>query len=117
ENVVVLEHGKPLIFGKEKDKAVILDGFEPKVVNLKEENIDEKDLWIHDVYDENPIRAFILAHLQEHPGLPTPIGIFRSIERPTYDEEVTRQIEEVQKKKGKGDLERLLFSANTWEVK
>lgn len=117
ENVVFLEHGKPLIFGKDKDKAIILDEFTPKVVNLNDENVKEEDLWIHDVYDENPIRAFILAHMNDHPGLPTPVGIFRSIEKPTYDEEVTRQIKAVQDKKGKGDLERLLFTGNTWEVK
>ncbi len=117
DNVVVLEHGKPLIFGKNKDKAVVLDNFTPRVVDLNDEDVKEEDLWIHDIYDENPIRAFILAHLNDHPGLPTPIGIFRCVQKPSYDEEVERQIQEVQEKKGKGDLERLLFSGNTWEVK
>ncbi len=117
ENVVFLEHGKPLIFGKEKDKGVVLDNFTPRVVNLKEDNFKEDDLWIHDIYDENPIRSFILAHMNDHPGLPTPIGIFRSIEKPSLDEEIENQINTITEKKGEGSLEKLLFSGNTWEVK
>jgi 2-oxoglutarate ferredoxin oxidoreductase subunit beta len=74
-------------------------------------------LWIHDEFEKSPARAFILSHMEEMPGMPTPIGIFRQIHKETYDEGIERQIENIKLKKGEGDLEKILFSGNTWEVK
>jgi 2-oxoglutarate ferredoxin oxidoreductase subunit beta len=116
EHVLVLEHGKPMIFGKEHDKGIILDGSEPKVVNLNDGKYSVDDLLVHDETDESGILAFILAHMTDHPDLPTPIGIFRRIEKPTYGDGVYKQIEEVTAKKGKGTLEDLLNEGNIWEV-
>ena len=116
EHVVVLEHGKPLIFGKNHDKGIMLDGFKPVVVDLKDGKHSEDELWVHDELDEYPIRAFILAHMTDDPKMPTPIGIFRQILKPTYDEGVQNQVDHVTEMKGKGDLESLLYSGNTWEV-
>jgi 2-oxoglutarate ferredoxin oxidoreductase subunit beta len=117
DTVLHLEHGKPMIFGKEKDKGIMLEnGIKPVVVNLKEGKYSESDLWIHDEYDKNSTRSFILAHFVDHPDLPTPVGIFKDIEKKTYDAGVQEQIDNFIQKKGKGDLKRLLFSGNTWEV-
>ncbi len=116
DNVVVLEHGKPLVFGKNNDKAIKLDGFTPKIIDLNDPNNSINDAWVHDEFDPNPIRAFILAHLPDYEGFPTPIGVYRNIRKETYDEAVNRQIEQVTSKKGKGDLKSLIYNANTWEV-
>ena len=116
EHVVVLEHGKPLIFGKNHDKGIMLDGFKPVVVDLEDGKYNEDELWVHDELDEYPIRAFILAHMTDDPKMPTPIGIFRQILKPTYDEGVQNQVDHVTEMKGKGTLESLLYSGNTWEV-
>ncbi|HPN39063.1 MAG TPA: 2-oxoacid:ferredoxin oxidoreductase subunit beta [Melioribacteraceae bacterium] len=116
DNVVVLEHGKPMIFGKNNDKAIKIEGFTPKVIDLNDPNNSINDAWVHDEFDENPIRAFILAHLPDHEGMPTPIGVYRNVRKETYDEAVDRQIDTVTTKKGKGDLKSLLYNANTWEV-
>jgi 2-oxoglutarate ferredoxin oxidoreductase subunit beta len=116
DNVVVLEHQKPMVFGKNKDKGIKLDGFTPVVVDLNDGKHSVNDLLVHDEFDKNMIRAFILAHMNERPGFPVPVGVFRQELIPSYDEAVYEQIKTVKAKKGEGDLEKLLFSGNTWNV-
>ncbi|MCZ7603820.1 MAG: 2-oxoacid:ferredoxin oxidoreductase subunit beta [Melioribacteraceae bacterium] len=116
DHLLYLEHGKPMIFGKEKNKGIKLDGFKPVVVDLNDGKHSVDDLVVHDEFDTNAGRSFLLAHMTDNPELPTPIGIFRQINKPTYDEGVTEQINKITEKKGKGDLEKVLFSGNTWEV-
>ncbi len=116
DHVLVMEHGKPLVFGKNGEKGIKLDGMTPVVVDLTTGEFSKDDLWIHDEFEISPARAIILAHMEEMPGMPTPIGVFRQILKETYDEGVERQIEYVKSKKGEGDLQKILFSGNTWEV-
>jgi len=54
--------------------------------------------------------------MADDPDYPSPLGVFRQISKPTYDEGVEAQIENVTKLKGKGDIEKVLFNGNTWEV-
>ncbi|MFH0735991.1 MAG: 2-oxoacid:ferredoxin oxidoreductase subunit beta [bacterium] len=117
DNVLVLEHNKPMVFGKNKEKAIKLDGFTPVIIDLNDGHNSINDALVHDEFDQNPTRAFILAHLNDHAGLPTPIGIYRQIIKPTYNEALTSQIEMVTNKKGKGDLKKLLYGTSTWKVK
>jgi 2-oxoglutarate/2-oxoacid ferredoxin oxidoreductase subunit beta len=117
DSVVVLEQGKPLVFGKEKNRGIILDGFKPKVVTIGEDGYSLNDLWVHDEFDEDPVRAMILARFNELPGFPAPIGILRQENKSTYDEDFHIQINNIKKNKGDGDLKKLLFSGNLWEVK
>jgi 2-oxoglutarate/2-oxoacid ferredoxin oxidoreductase subunit beta len=114
ENVVYLEHGKPLIFGKERDKGVHLDGFRPTVVSLKDGKHSVNDLIVHNENDST--LAFILANMTYNASLPRPVGIFLSIERPTYESQMTLQIKNAIEKKGKGDLDKLLGSGDTWTI-
>lgn len=116
DHVLVLEHGKPMIFGKNKDKGIKLDGLHPVVVDLNDPKNSIDDVIVHNEKDDGDVRAFILSHLTDDPELPTPIGVFRELVKPTYDEAMIDQIESVKKQKGKGDLNKLLFSGNTWEV-
>jgi len=117
ETVVYLEHDKPLLFGENNSKGIKLDGFKPVIVDLTDGKHSIEDVWVHDEFDANPIRSFILAHLKKKKKMPTPIGVFKEIAKPTYDEGVETQINNVIKAKGKGDLKSLLYSGNTWEVK
>ena len=105
-----------MIFGKNKDKGIKMDGLHPIVIDLNDPQYSLDDVLVHNETDDGQIRAFILAHLTDNPALPTPIGVFRQLIKPTYDEAMTEQIEQVSEKKGKGSLEKLLFTANTWEV-
>ncbi len=114
ENVLYLEHGKPLVFGKEKDKGIRLDGFTPTVVSLKDGKYSVNDLIVHNENDST--LAFILANMTYNHALPRPVGIFLSIERPTYESQMTHQIQVAIEKRGKGDLEKLLGSGDTWTI-
>ncbi len=115
DNTVWLEHGKPLIFGKDKDKGIKLDGFVPKVVSLADGKHSIDDLLVHNEKDST--LAFILANMSYNPELPRPMGIFQSLERPSYDARVDAQIRHEIETKGEGTMEELLQGSSWWEVK
>ncbi len=111
DNIVFLKQGEPLIFGKNKEKAIMLDGFTPKVVNVADVSADK--LLLHN--EQDSILATILARMSEMEGFPCPLGIIYAHERPTYEEQMTEQITTA-KSKGLGDLKKLLNSGNTWSI-
>ncbi len=114
EKTVVLEHGKPLIFGENRDKGIKLDGFKPVVVSLADGKYSIDDLLVHDEKDST--LAFILGNMTYDSTLPRPIGVFQAIERPSYESSVTAQIEHEISKKGKGDLMQLMKGDDYWDV-
>ena len=116
DNTIMLEHGKPMVFGKNMDKGIVLDGLTPKIVRIDEGEFSVNDLWVHDEFDKSPARASLLAEFQELEGFPHPVGVIREINKTTYDEEFHAQINNVKKQKGEGDLKKLLFSGNIWTV-
>jgi 2-oxoglutarate ferredoxin oxidoreductase subunit beta len=117
EHVVQLEHGKPLIFGKNRDKGIRQNGLDLEVVQLGN-GIAERDLLIHDAEYRNPVYAFMLAKMEELPGFPTPIGVFRSWnDIAQYEDTIANQVKEVTAKRGPGDISKLLRSGDTWEVR
>jgi len=116
DNTIMLEHGKPMVFGKNMNKGIVLDGLTPKVVRIDEGEFSVNDLWVHDEFDKSPARASLLAEFQELEGFPHPVGVIREINKTTYDEEFHAQINNVKKQKGEGDLKKLLFSGNIWTV-
>jgi len=114
---VQLEHGKPLIYGKNRDKGIRMNGMELEVVHLGNGNgLSEKDLLVHDESHPNPAYAFLLAQMDEKPGFPTPIGVLRSWDRPRYEDMIKAQLQDVITKRGAGDLSKLLRSGGSWEV-
>ncbi len=115
DRMVILEHGKPLIFGKEGKKAIRLKGFKLEVVDYKE-GMDPKELLIHNEQDPDPTYAYLLTQM-EYPEMPVPFGIFREIVKPTYDEMLNAQVQDAIKKRGKGDLKELIYGTDTWTVK
>lgn len=114
DNVVFLEDGKPLVFGKERDKGIRLNGFSPEVVSLKDGKCSVNDLLVHN--EKDTTLSFILADMTYKPSLPRPVGIFLAINRPTYEEEMTRQISFAKEKRGEGDMSKLLNSGETWVI-
>ena len=117
EQVVQLDHGKPLIFGKNRNKGIRLVGLDLEVVALGN-GITEKDLLVHDEHNPNPVYAFALSRMDSMPGFPTPIGVLRALQGvPRYEDLIQQQIREVIAKKGKGDLAKLLRAGDTWELK
>ncbi len=116
DNVLYLENSKPLVFGKEKNKGIKLDGASPVIVELSDGKNSVSDLLVHDEFDPSPVRSTILAHLTDDPAFPTPVGVFRQVFKPTVDENIENQIRDVTNMKGAGDIEKVLFNGNTWEV-
>jgi 2-oxoglutarate/2-oxoacid ferredoxin oxidoreductase subunit beta len=114
DNVIYLEHGKPLLFGKTKEKGIKLDGFKPVIININEGNNSINDVLIHN--EKSRELAFILSEFSEYPGYPAPVGVFFATERKRYEDELTEQINSAIAKKGKGTLEKLLFSGSTWKI-
>src|SRR4029453_9324799 len=116
DHVIAVEHGHPLVFGKNKDKGIRMKGLELEVVTLGN-GITEKDLIVHDERHPNPAYAFLLSRMDQTPGFPTPIGVLRAVDAPRYEDGMSEQIRQVLEKKGKGDLGQLLRAGDTWEVK
>lgn len=117
EATVFLEHGKPLIFGNDSDKGIHFNGGQPEIVDLQD-GYSADDLWIHDETDLN--KAHLLARIFDDPlqegNLPRPFGVFYDVQRPTYEEALLTQVQEITESKGKGDLDALLEGDNTWVV-
>jgi 2-oxoglutarate ferredoxin oxidoreductase subunit beta len=116
DNVLILEHGKPMIFGSKRDKGIKFECAKPTVVSLDDGKNTINDIFVHDEFDDNPVRSYLLTHLSENPDFPTPIGVFRNVNRPCYDEEVQKQVDFITQAKGKGTLNDLLYTANAWIV-
>ncbi|PKL82574.1 MAG: 2-oxoacid:ferredoxin oxidoreductase subunit beta [Ignavibacteriae bacterium HGW-Ignavibacteriae-3] len=116
DNMLMLKHGEPMLFGKDNKKGIKLDGFKPVVIDLNDSKNSINDVWVHDEKATGHARSFILAHLADDPTTPSPFGVIRQELKPTYDEGVERQIAHITEKKGAGNLEQLLFGGNTWEV-
>jgi 2-oxoglutarate ferredoxin oxidoreductase subunit beta len=114
DNVVYLEHGKPLVFGKDVKKGIRLNGMHPEIVEVGK-GISEDDLLFHDERASEPSLAFLLSRMR-YPEFPEPMGIFRDVEAPIYDQRVTAQIEAETAKKGPGDFDALYNSGDTWIV-
>ena len=115
DTTLELEHGKPLIFGKNRDKGIRLNGMDPEVVELGK-GITEDDLLFHDEKATEPSLAYLLSRLRYEDGFPEPIGVFRAVDAPRYDLELNKQVAEAQEKKGTGDLNQLFNAADPWTV-
>ncbi|TXT27826.1 MAG: 2-oxoglutarate ferredoxin oxidoreductase subunit beta [Planctomycetota bacterium] len=103
-------------FGKNREKGIrVAEGNRVEIVQLGGD-IMEDDLLFHDEKTPEPSLAFLLSRMR-HPEFPEPMGIFRAVERSTYDESVTKQVEAARAKLGEGDVEKLLNSGDTWFVK
>jgi len=114
DRTIRLEHGKPLIFGKDRNKGIRLNGLKLEVVDLGN-GVSESDLLVHDVYSPEPHLANMLARM-DYPDFPVPIGLFRSLAKPTYDELMEAQVKDAISRRGKGDLEKLLNAGDVWVV-
>ncbi len=113
DNTVFLEHGEPLVFGKEDEKGIKLNNFQPEVTT---ETNDTDELIVHDQYAENTTLANFLARMSDMPEMPHPIGIFRSVQQNCYEDMMTDQIAFAKQQRGEGNLEELLNAGDTWVV-
>jgi 2-oxoglutarate/2-oxoacid ferredoxin oxidoreductase subunit beta len=113
--ILYLEHDQPLVFGKDRKYGIARIASELKVVERGADHA-EGDLARHDERRENASLAFELAQFGTHPENPMPVGVFRSVEIPAFDTLVHEQMREVRERMGKGSLDALIGSGETWEV-
>ena len=116
QNQIRLEHGKPVIFGRDGERCVAVE-YDGTLRVAETKDVPQELIYVHDAHAENPSPAFALAHLSGGPTEPTAIGVFRDVARPVYGELMDRQIEMATAKLGAGDLDKLLHSGDTWVVK
>ncbi len=108
-NVLEVEHGKPLVFGPNKEHGIVFDGFEPKVVDVAEVGLDK--IVVHD--EQGPAAYHAALVRMRHPSV---IGVVRAVPRPPYDAMMNQQIDQQIAQRGAGDLQALLRGRDTWVV-
>ena len=113
ETQLILENGKPMIFGRNQDKGLMLKGSKLEVITLTKKNSINK-VMIHD--EQNKIQGLLLSELTYDKNYPTPMGVLYREEKPTYETMLHNQLATALKTRGKGDLDKLFNDSHTWEV-
>lgn len=117
DRVIYLRHGEKMIFGKNRDKGLMLDGFNLKVVTIGENGITEDDVLTHNAHCQDSTLHFKLGTMCG-PDYPVALGVIREVEAPTYDAAVEEQIQEVQAKRPQVKcLNDFFKTLETWEIK
>ncbi len=114
DNILYVEHGKPMVFGKDRNKGIRLNGLRPEVVEIgKDCQLD--DVLTHDEAADEPTLAYLLSRMSS-PSFPEPMGVIRKVRKPTYEEQLDGQIADSIAKKGKGKVEDLFTAEDVWTV-
>lgn len=116
DRTIVLRDGEKMIFGRNRDKGIILDGWKLKVVTIGEEGVTEDDILTHDSRSDNLGLQTMIAEMKG-PDFPVALGVIRDVPEATYEDEVARQVEEVRSKARVHNMDELLHSGSTWEQK
>jgi 2-oxoglutarate ferredoxin oxidoreductase subunit beta len=115
DRTLYVEHGKPLLFGKERNRGIRLRGLDPEVVTIGENGVTEDDILRHDESKPGTNLAHLLSRL-DYPDFPVPVGVLRAVQRPTYDAMLEEQRTAALARYGEGDLDELFNSGDTWVV-
>jgi len=115
DHQIRLEHGQPIRFGANGERGVRLTE-EARVEIVDVADVGVEGLLVHDEHRKEPSLAFMLSRLAHSTHKPTPIGVFRDVDRPVYDELMAEQLEAVAAKQGRGDLLKLLHGGDTWQL-
>ena len=116
DRTIHLVHGEKMIFGKDRDKGLVQDGFGLKAVTIGQDGYTLDDVLVHDAHCESNFLHQQLAMMDGH-DLPLALGVIRDVEAPTYDAEVQSQVDAVQHKKGFETLREMVMAGDTWEIK
>jgi 2-oxoglutarate ferredoxin oxidoreductase subunit beta len=115
-NQLILEHGKPMLFGENNSKGIRLNGFTPEVVTIGDNGISVNDILVHDAKLPSNILHQILIQMK-YPEFPVVMGVIRNADAPVYDEEFHGQISSQQKSARYKSVDELFLSGNTFEIK
>ena len=106
-----------MLFGEDKQRGLVLDGFKLRAVTIGEDGYTLDDVLTHDAHEPNPFLHMMLAAMNGADGLPVAMGVIRDVEGPTYDWAVHDQIAQQQAKNKVRTLRELLMTEDTWEIK
>lgn len=115
DRTIVLRDGEKMLFGKNRDKGILLDGWKLKVVTLGENGVTEDDILTHDSHSDNLGLQTMLAEMK-WPEYPVALGVIRDVPAMTYERGVQKQVEQVTAKAKVHDMDELLNSGSTWEL-
>ena len=113
DSILTIEHGKPMIFGANSDKGLILNGFKLEVVTIGENGVKEEDILVHDAYELDSTLHMMLTKLQ----MPMVTGVIRAVKDETYELRLKQQVEEIEKSSKYKSVNDLFTSGETWEIK
>jgi 2-oxoglutarate ferredoxin oxidoreductase subunit beta len=116
DRTIVLRHGEKMLFGKNKEKGLVLEGMGLKAVTIGEDGYTEEDILVHDAESDNMGLHMMLAEMKA-PELPVALGVIRNVKQVTYDDGVRDQVLEVTAKSKIHSVDELLHSGSTWEVR
>ena len=114
-NRIYLKHGQPILFGRDKEKGMVMTPH-GRVETVNVADVATEKLLVHDEHREDPSLAFALSRVAEGPTMPTPLGVFRDVQRAVYGDGMEAQLRHAAEQQGPGDLSRLLESGDTWVV-
>jgi len=117
DNTIMLQHGEKMIFGKNKDKGIVAEGWELKAVTIGQDGYTIDDVLIHDAKTRDNTLHLKLGMMDPENGLPLALGVIRDVDSPAYDTEVKRVIKGVQEKSTVNTFRKFLMSGEVWEVK
>lgn len=115
DNQLFVEHGKPLIFGKEKNKGIRLNGTSLEVVTIGQDGITEKDILVHDQYEKDPGVHSMLASMMP-PEFPVVLGVIRAVKQQTFNDAMMESIEEESATSLVKNMDDLMNSGATWDI-
>ncbi len=117
ERTITLRHGEKMLFGPNKERGLVRDGFLLKAVTLGEDGYTIDDVLVHDAHTPSNFLHQQLAMMDGLNDLPLALGVIRDVEAPTYETGVSEQVDEVKAKKGFDSLRQMILAGETWEVK
>lgn len=112
DTIITIEHGKPMLFGAENNKGLVLNGFKLEIVTIGENGVKEEDILVHDAHENDSTLHMMLAKLQ----MPIVNGVIRSVKEDTYEIKMKRQVEETEKTSKYKSVNDLFTAGETWEI-
>ena len=116
DRTILLREGEKMIFGRNRDKGLVLDGWKLKVVTIGEDGVTEDDILVHDPHEQTPALQTMLAQMR-WPDYPVALGVIRDVAAPSYDEAVAEQCAKVASRPGPKTVDEMLHKGAIWEVK
>lgn len=116
DRTIILRHGEKMIYGKNHDKGLVLDGLGLKAVTIGQDGWTEDDILVHDAHNPNPGIHMMLADMA-YPEFPVALGVIRDVDQLTYNDGLWNQMNEVTEKSNIHNVDDLLHSGTTWEIK